>query len=179
VKIRTLLAAAMAAACCSSATAIRAAPAAAPARPPACREPEFRQFDFWVGHWTVEDVLNHTPGESVIEAVYGGCGIRENWIEPGLTGGSLNIFVPAEGKWRQLWIDSSGSRREFIGGLNDKGEMVLVATYPSRAQPGKTVMDRMIFSKRPDGTVRQYSDASLDGGATWVARYDNIYTRRD
>jgi len=175
VKFKILLAAIAATACSSPVAAVGAGSSA----PLACTAPEYRQFDFWVGRWTVEDVLNHTPGESVIESVYGGCGIRENWAEPDLTGGSLNIYVPAEKKWRQLWIDSSGSRREFIGGLNDKGEMVLIATYPSRAHPGATVMDRMIFSKRPDGTVRQYSDASLDDGATWTPRYDNIYTRRN
>ena len=147
--------------------------AAAPP-PPACTKPENRQFDFWIGHWRVINTTDRQPaGESRIEKLYRGCTIRENWSEPGYDGGSLNTFVATDGKWHQTWTDSSGSWREFVGGLVD-GKMVLVWAHPSVRMPGKTAQERMIFTANRDGTVRQYSDASIDG-VKWVERYDYTY----
>src|SRR5437763_16217689 len=63
----------------------------ATARPPACTSSENRQFDFWVGHWGVVNTGDRQPtGESRIERLYEGCTIRENWSEPGYSGGRLN-----------------------------------------------------------------------------------------
>ncbi|MBA3811200.1 MAG: hypothetical protein H0X27_06065, partial [Caulobacteraceae bacterium] len=154
-------------------------PARAPGLPSpgaGCASAANRQFDFWIGRWAVRDVINQSDGESVIEGVYGGCGLRESWSEEALVGGSISAFNPADGQWRQLWVDSAGGVREFVGGLDGAGRMVLVARYPSRKQPGRTVLDRMTYSSLAGGKVRQYSDASVDGGATWTPLYDNIYT---
>ena len=74
--------------------------AATAAPPPACATPEHHQFDFWIGKWDVFDAkTGEGAGSSLIESFYGGCALRENWNEPGFTGGSLNIF--ADGKWHQ------------------------------------------------------------------------------
>ncbi len=158
-----------------------AAPATAPApglpSPGAgCAAAPNRQFDFWIGRWSVRDVINKSDGKSLIEGVYGGCGIHESWSEDALVGGSISAFNPGDGQWRQLWVDSAGGVREFVGGLDKAGRMVLVARYPSRKQPGRTVLDRMTYSSLTGGKVRQYSDASVDDGATWKPLYDNIYT---
>jgi hypothetical protein len=142
-----------------------------------CKSAEHRQFDFWIGRWNVIDTKTRKPaGVSLIERVYGGCGIRENWRDPDLTGGSLNIYVDSDQRWHQFWIDSSGAQREFVGGLDSK-RMILVSTHKSALHPGMIVQERMIFTPNPDGSVRQYSDASRDGGVTWVPRYDYTYRR--
>jgi hypothetical protein len=52
--------------------------------------------------------------------------------------------------------------------------MVLVWSHPSARFPGKTAQERMIFSANSDGTVRQYSDQSIDG-VKWIERYDYTY----
>src|SRR5437763_4858293 len=107
------------------------APAAAKPAPPACAKAENRQFDFWVGGWRVVETKTGKPaGQSHIEKLYGGCTIRENWSEPGYTGGSLNTLVATDGKWHQTWTDSAGTWREYVGGIID-GKMVLVWTHPS------------------------------------------------
>jgi hypothetical protein len=143
-----------------------------------CDLAEYRQFDFWIGEWrVVETKTGDAAGQSKIENLYNGCGIRENWEDPDLTGGSLNIYDASDKKWHQLWIDSSGSRRDFVGGL-EGGKMILIATHPSLAHPGKTVSERMTFTPNPDGSVRQYSDATFDGGKTWSERYDYTYRRK-
>jgi hypothetical protein len=152
-------------------------PRAAPAPKANCKAGTHRQFDFWIGKWNVIDTKTRQPaGNSLIESVYGGCGIRENWRDPDLSGGSLNIYVEQDHRWHQFWIDSSGAQREFIGGF-DKNRMILIAVHKSVTHPGAIVQERMIFTPSPDGSVRQYSDASVDGGTTWVPRYDYTYIR--
>ena len=151
--------------------------AAGAASPPAraCNSPSFRQFDFWVGEWDVFDTRTGEPaGHSLVERLYDGCAIRENWSEPGFTGGSLNHYSAADGKWRQTWTDSQGAWREFVGDM-DGGRMVLAwRTQALHGKPGDRRV-RMTFTPNPDGTVRQYSDISADGGRTWRLRYDYSY----
>ena len=155
-----------------------ATPAAAQAvRADLCKSPAHHAFDFWIGRWTVTETKTGKPaGQSLIEQLYNGCALRENWIEPGYTGGSLNTFDAPAGKWRQTWTDASGAWREFVGGIED-GRMVLVARVVSPRDATKVILARMSFTPNPDGSVRQYSDASRDDGKTWTERYDYTYRK--
>jgi hypothetical protein len=142
--------------------------------PPACVTPEHRQFDFWVGRWDVyptgtEQLVAH----SLIERLYDGCVIRENWMPlAGAGGGSLNSWVPAQGRWRQLWADDRNAFRDYVGGLQD-GAMVLVAT--TVRPDGSAVLSRMRFTREEGGAVRQHGSQSTDGGRTWTDQYDFTY----
>src|SRR5215472_15926856 len=98
---------------------------------PDCRAPQHHQFDFWIGRWDVyETQTGKRAGSSLIESLYKGCVLRENWSDPDITGGSLNIYDTADGKWHQMWTDSVGADRLFIGGL-ENGKMVLVTSFAS------------------------------------------------
>jgi hypothetical protein len=148
---------------------------APPAPPPACDAPEFHQLDFWIGRWDVIETRTGNPaGRSLVEQMYQGCALRENWSQPGFTGGSLSHYVPAEKHWRQTWTDSAGAWREFSGGLKD-GRMVLTARQRGHGPFGSVTLVRMTITANPDGTVRQYSDISPDNGASWAERYDYTY----
>ena len=150
---------------------------AAPPPPPGCTAPESRQFDFWVGGWDV--YVNGHPDKkvarSLIETLYQGCAIRENW-QPGRpsAGGSLSSYVPAEKGWRQTWVDSSGSRVEFTGGWTGQA-MVLTGMWPQAGHP--TQLTRMTYSRQPDGAVRQLGETSDDQGKTWQPSFDFIYRK--
>ena len=87
-------------------------------------------------------------------------------------GGSLNSWVPAEGVWRQTWVDSSGTRADFKGGWTGKA-MVLEGVWPQPGHP--TQLTRMTYPRLPDGTVRQLGVTSDDGGKTWDPSFDLIY----
>lgn len=156
------------------ASAQTAAPAPAPA--PACSASEYRQFDFWVGDWDVFQTGSSKPvARSLIERLYDGCAVRENWMpltRPG--GGSLNSFTPSDRKWHQVWVDSQGSWVAFSGALA-AGSMVL-QTEPS--DPDESIT-RMTFSPQDDGSVRQLGEVSKDGGKSWVRSFDFTYRRRD
>jgi hypothetical protein len=151
-----------------------AAPVSSPAAPapsapqPSCTSPEHRQFDFWVGQWDVYGPKGRLAAHSLIEKVYNGCGIRENWMPlNNQTGGSLNIYLPEEKHWEQFWIDSQGTRATFVGGWNGKA-MVIQGKW---AGP----LVRISYSKNADGSVRQFGEQSTDEGKNWKPSFDLTY----
>lgn len=137
--------------------------------PPACQGPEHRQFDFWVGRWDVFPTGQDTlVAHSLIEKLYGGCAIRENWMPlKGTGGGSLNAYVSGDKGWRQLWTDSSGAWAEFRGGWN--------GTAMSIQGDWSGTLTRMTYTPGPDGSVRQHGETSDDGGKTWKTSFDLTY----
>lgn len=144
----------------------------------ACRQAERSQFDFWVGHWDVYPtgaikIIAH----SVIEKLYAGCAIRENWMPLGGTGGgSLSAWDPKTGKWRQTWVDSSGTTVHFEGGFaNDT--MTIEGLWANVIAPGKDGVVRMNYRRNRDGSVRQWGEVTQDGGRTWTTSFDFTYRK--
>ncbi len=148
-----------------------AAPTQTTSQSAACDRPEHRQFDFWVGSWDVyptgqEKLVAH----SLIEKLYAGCTIRENWMPLGKGGGgSLNMYDPAKRKWHQTWQDSQNGRVEFDGGVV-AGKMVLISA-------GSQSFTRMTYSQNADGSVRQLGEQSVDAGKTWQPSFDFTYRK--
>ena len=135
---------------------------------------ENRQFDFWLGEWEVHDHLGNPVGKSRIESVENGCIILENW-SGSQTGRSMNFYDPALKKWRQTWVDATGLVSEFSGEYSDGALRLTGETHV----PGRTVLRRLTFTDLGNQRVRQFSEASLDGGKTWQTNYDFTYSRPD
>lgn len=142
--------------------------------------PEASRFDFWLGRWDVTPTEGQPDAGKVIatsreEKIAGGCALLENYEEPdGYAGKSVNFIDPVSRRWRQLWVDSAGNTSEFDGAFRD-GAMRFEGE--SHVAPGKRVFRRLTFTPLPDGSVRQRSEASLDG-KTWRVNYDYTYVRR-
>ena len=151
--------------------------AAQPATPPPrlCAGPEYRQFDFWIGRWDVYAVgTDKLVGHSLVEKLYNGCVLRENWAGlGGGTGGSLNLYQDTTGRWRQTWADSSGDWTEYSG-QRVGPDMRFLARDTDR-RTGALVARRMTFSPLPGGAVRQLIEVSADNGATWNPDSDLTY----
>jgi hypothetical protein len=150
---------------------------AQPAASTACTSPESRQFDFWVGHWDVTPTghPDQLVAHSLIEKLYQGCAIRENWAPlNGQDGGSLSSFVAADDVWRQTWVAAGGARAEFKGGWNGHA-MVLTGVWPQPGHP--TQMTRMTYTPAADGSVRQAGETSDDAGVTWSPSFDFTYRK--
>jgi hypothetical protein len=147
---------------------------------PCEHDPLYRQFDYWVGTWDVRPnggPASAPPATNIVTKIHNGCVILESWSAPGMTGQSFNIYDRVSAKWRQTWVDSTGGLHEYAGGLVD-GNMTYEGDIPApRGQQGRMHV-RLTFFKRPDGTVRQFSERTPDGGKTWQVNYDLIYTRR-
>ncbi|MGZ5065476.1 MAG: hypothetical protein ACXWG1_07985 [Usitatibacter sp.] len=144
---------------------------AQPARqPPRCTAAEHRQLDFWLGEWRVH-AGDEVVATSRIELESQGCAVRERYAqEDGYTGTSLTFHDPVTGKWRQTWVDSTGSVGEFAGEFRD-GAMRF--TGETHRADGARIYRKMTLSKEGD-RVRQVSEASRDG-VTWKPHYDFTY----
>ena len=157
--------------------AMQAQPAAPPQQPtpPACTAPEHRQFDFWVGYWDVYPTgTNKLVAHSLIERLYDGCAIRENWMPLKKTGGgSLSSYFADQKLWRQVWTDSSNGWATLEGGIQD-GAMVLSGEWKNANGPGTTAITRTTWSRNPDGSVRQLGEAKNSDG-TWATTFDFTY----
>lgn len=141
----------------------------------ACDTPQSHQFDFWVGKWNVfPNVMGaQQVATSLIESLYAGCGIRENWMPFGGTGGgSMNAYSQVTGQWEQFWVDSSGSAVHFSGGLKGKS-MVIQGLWPAPGHPDQ--LSRITYTPRKHHAVEQLGEVSNDGGQTWAKSFDFIY----
>jgi hypothetical protein len=144
--------------------------------PPACESADHRAFDFWVGSWDVYPTGGqHLVSHSLIERLAGGCAILESWMPlRGAGGSSLSSFVPEEKGWRQTWVDSSGTRVDFKGGIVGHA-IVLTGFWKNILGPGKSALVRMTYTKEAGGAVRQKGETSADQGRSWRPSFDFTY----
>lgn len=148
------------------------------AQPAPCAAPERAQLDFWVGRWDVYRTgTDQLVARSLIEKLYSGCAIRENWMPfKNAGGGSLSTYDPASRKWHQTWVDSSGALVRFEGGRQG-ADMVLQGPWPGLIAPGQDALVRMTYAPGPDGSVRQLGLQSADSGKSWQPSFDFTYRR--
>jgi len=141
--------------------------------------PESRQFDFWVGDWSVTTTREQTPvGRSHIEKTLGGCVVWENWTslgDSGYTGKSYNTYNTEQQRWEQFWVDNQGGMIHFRGSLA-AGVMDLRTEAIPQAGGG-LLLRHLRFFNLPAGQVRQLSEGSTDNGRTWSVEYDFTYSR--
>jgi tetratricopeptide (TPR) repeat protein len=141
---------------------------------------ENRQFDFWIGEWSVVTSQGETrAGDSRIELILGDCVVQENWTSggnAGYSGKSYNIYNGALKRWEQYWVDNAGGNIFFYGGLKDGVMDYWTDDIP---QPdGKKLKRHLQFIKLGPDKVRQFSQGSNDDGKTWFVEYDFTYNRK-
>jgi hypothetical protein len=94
--------------------------AASPDTVAACAAPEFREFDFWLGEWTVTN-QGKTGGKSRIERASKGCLLLENWTgADGGEGVSFNFYDPKAKRWQQRWVMGPSALRlegNYVNGV--------------------------------------------------------------
>jgi hypothetical protein len=153
-------------------------PAAQPPRPapPTCEAAEHRQFDFWIGDWSVT-VSGKPAGTNRIELAQKGCVLIEHWTGAGgNTGTSLNFYDRRTRQWHQVWIDSGGNVLRLAGGL--QGEAMVMSSATVALPNGTSQTHRITWSKQPEGAVRQHWEVSPDNGKTWTTSFDGMYRKR-
>ena len=145
--------------------------------PRPCATPDHRQFDFWIGDWDVKLPNGQVAGRNRIEMVESGCGLQENWTSAGATpttGRSINAYDTTDRKWHQIWLGSGGLLMHLSGTF--RGDTLTMEGVTTSAG-GQRVQNRLAFTKRADGSVRQFWQTSPDG-TTWQTAFEGIYTRR-
>lgn len=137
---------------------------------------EYKQFDFWVGEWTVKQTgADQVVGSSSIQKILDDCVVLENWTGGrGNTGKSFNIYDSNTKKWEQYWVDSNGGRIFFSGHLNG----TTMDYFADTDEQGKKATRHLQFFHLGPDEVRQFSQRSEDGGKTWSVEYDFTYFRK-
>ncbi|MFQ5717947.1 MAG: hypothetical protein ACE5IK_00220 [Acidobacteriota bacterium] len=140
-----------------------------------CADERSHQFDFWVGELNVF-AGDKQAGTNSITPILDGCVLQEKWVgSQGSAGTSLNFFNPSTGKWHQFWVWRNGTTLDLSGGFHD-GKMILSGDSPGR--DGKGARDRITWSSKEDGTIRQHWEESADAGKTWHTVFDGLYRRK-
>lgn len=153
-------------------------PATAQDQPAAkpCSSAEYRQFDFWIGEWEVQNPDGQVVGRNVIRERLDGCLLTEEWESvAGGKGFSINYYDNEAGTWTQTYRDNRGRIAlwpDLVGGIRD-GAMVLESV------PGAQPMSRWVWTPMSDDKVRQMAETSQDGGKTWQVVWDSYYIRKD
>lgn len=142
-----------------------------------CDRPECRQFDFWIGEWDVFNPAGQKVADSSIQLILNDCVILENYSTRPMgpyEGKSFNVYDQVEKKWKQTWVDVTGSILELSGEFKDG---VMDLRGEAKPQPGQTtrLLNQITWKKLPDGTVNQVWNQSSDGGKTWTKAFDGIY----
>ena len=134
---------------------------------------QFKHLDFWVGDWAVYGAAGRLIGVNKVEKLLNGCLIIENWTGAnGFVAKSMNFYDNSLRKWRQVWVDASGSAVWVSGELQADKSMRLSGS--GRNAQGE-FQRRMTLSKLENGAVRQYWEQSRDHGATWSNVFDGTY----
>jgi hypothetical protein len=139
------------------------------------------QFDFWIGQWDVTPwtgvtVPGQTAGFNDVHPILEHCIVFENWKGgAGGEGKSFNYYDTNLGKWRQIWMDDSGSALDYTGEFRDGAMRFTGWTLDAQ---GHRVEQKLTFTPIDKDTVRQTFEASSDGGKTWQTTFDGRYVRR-
>ena len=141
---------------------------------PSCDEPAHHEFDFWVGEWEVRLPDGRLAGTNRIERLLDGCVLQEHWRSAGAGHGtSLNFYDRITRQWNQVWIDAQGGVLRLTG-TRQGDAMVLTGVQPDSA--GSPVRQRITWTPRADGSVRQLWETSADG-RSWTVAFDGSYRR--
>lgn len=142
-----------------------------------CTQPEYRQFDFWIGDWVVKNNKGVVVGSNKIFPILNGCALSENWVSAkGNPGVSYNFYDAAEKKWHQTWVDSSGGALYLDGGLVD-GKMILKGSRPGKNSV--TSIQKITWTPLDDGRVKQHWQSSNDNEKSWSDVFVGYYSKRD
>jgi len=97
-----------------------------------CSQPEYKQFDFWVGDWDLSWTNSDgtvSTGQNIISKIpYENCVITENFDgSPAIPfkGMSVSTYSKPHEKWRQTWVDNSGGYFALNGGPEEDSTFVL------------------------------------------------------
>lgn len=144
--------------------------------------PEYRQLDYWIGEWDVKSVAGQTVGTSRVEKILNNCVIQETYkgvpgssAAPNYVGQAFHFYDQNLKRWAQHYIDTAASPFDWTGEVRDG-----VMRYTREGPFGPSnlfVKQRMTFTPK-DGGVHQLFEQSIDGGKTWRAGFNAMYTKR-
>lgn len=141
-----------------------------------CQTAEYRQFDFWLGDWAVQNPAGQRVGDNLVTREQDGCLLVEHW-KSGLgveSGTSFNYYDIRDKKFHQIYFDNSGDAGAYppmSGGLVDN-KMVMVSDGKASS------VFRWTWYVLSPGKVRQMAEQSDDQQKTWRIIWDSTYVSK-
>lgn len=148
-----------------------------------CSQPEYRQFDFWLGEWEAFGLAGQKSGDSKISMKLDSCIIFEEWtsasVQRGIryAGKSFNTYNATTKQWQQTWVDNAGGSNEYLQGKFENNQMTFLST-PFKFNKDTMAIRRMTFTDLSADKLRQHGEISKDGGKSWTTEYDLEYRRK-
>jgi hypothetical protein len=143
-----------------------------------CRtDANYRAQDFTVGEWNVFSGTTKTA-EVSMKLILNDCVIEERWTVAKGDGNGVGLFSysPLLKNWGYYWATDNGATTSFRGQLIKPGEIRYVTERPM--PNGKTRLRHWTLSQNSDGSIRELSVGTEDGGATWITEYDLKWVRK-
>ncbi len=134
-----------------------------------CSRGDYRLLDFWVGDWSLTwNKISRTLDNCVIQELF------EADKPVSLHGMSLSTFDKATAKWKQTWVDNSGSYLDFVGDVHDDSAIFM---RDAKDKDGNPIKQRMVYKNYNKDEFDWSWERSEDGGATWKVMWPIHYTR--
>ena len=136
-----------------------------------------RQFDFWLGDWSVIGDDAFAGGDTITTYGLGGgiCILQSLESNDGYQLSGVATYHPQDRIWNFVSIDSDGQHIDLTGGLRS-GRMTLEGILTGAGEaPGTQA--RMTFDRPSDREITQTLEVSTDGGQTWNVRRTLNYAR--
>ena len=123
-------------------------------------------LDFWLGDWQLEwDPDGH--GTNAIQRILDERVVEETFVghdaDGTLRGRSVSVLDPADGRWHQTWVDSTGTYLEFAA-VEVDGR---IAFRRETTREGRPISQRMVWLDVQADRLRWEWQRSVDGGETW------------
>jgi hypothetical protein len=145
------------------------------ARAAGCSAPQYRQFDFFVGHWNVYDPHGDLVGTDVVETELRGCVVSERFTgNDGGVGIGLSGYQYPTRTWYQDFMGDHGLLVTLRGRPSGSAAMVLNGDDYIH---GKHRLDRGVWTVRGN-EVEELWTGSTDGGKTWTTIFDGFFRRQ-
>lgn len=135
-----------------------------------------RQFDFWLGEWSVTYPGAPNASSSTVSLELGKCVVMENW-SGGKGHEGMNIFAySADDKhWHGMFADNEGRVHVFEGKVEGGSAEFL---GPSSDADRKTELNRIRVKRVSSDRVEQTWEKSADNGALWKIVFRGEYSRK-
>jgi hypothetical protein len=137
-----------------------------------CNQPEYGQFDFWLGDWDLVTPAGQSSGDrSRVQLRTGDCVVEETFMP--VTGGgvSRSMYDARTGEWARVWLEP-GRMLIFVTGGLDSSDMITTGGTTGTSQ----LTNRTIWQPQAGNQVRQFTQTSNDNGITWSnSGFDAVY----
>jgi len=141
-----------------------------------CAAGEHRQFDYWLGNWSVS-YGGPLAGTSKVESALDRCVIVESWDGArNHSGKTIFAYSPDDHGWYGIFADNEGRVHVFNQGKVSAGTAEFQGT--NRGPTGQTVLNRVKIVRISADKVEQTWEKSTNNGRTWNMAYRGEYTRK-